>query len=543
MGFLETAMASMGGQVVYSNEDLEKMNVNYKEWNEKVSPETQTSLEATAKRIADYSMELKNAEKIDKLVDTESGARLTEGINAICDSAIQKIQGRTPEIQKALADGFNSDGILTDEEKKILDSLNKSGEDQIAKINEIRAKVLELHKRAGKEQGEVRKATLAEAERLSIEAGNIELQNTVNSKEELMNATAEFNTRMKNLDMTSLSGLLAEKALARDAENTKQAEYYDKQINMLQLNIGNVDAETQVAYTNQIAGLENQKTDSINKENEKYNGYLVSAQEKYPLLQNYINGQNGELLTKAEQQKQFELDKYAGKMDGMLGITQTGYYQIKNNVSGNMHDTYVEVDSATGQINGVWDKTTNDILGNPIKAKEDIDEELKNGQAFQPIANSYDEKKEEIAENRIEVYTEEKDGMFDWVATAYNDMQNWLSEHPLVSALVNGGRMTAPANNWTGTDNFGGGLTYMHEKGYELYNLPQQSKIYNHEASEAMVLKTAESVATKVAEGMLQNNKGNGGYNVTQYISSNTPNPSELARQTKISLRELAFGL
>ncbi|MBB6716275.1 phage tail tape measure protein [Clostridium gasigenes] len=498
MGSLETAMAGLNGQVIHSNSDLEKMNVNYKNWNEKVSPETQATLEVTAKRIADYSLELKHAEKIDKLVDSESCKKLVDGINGICDSAIAKIKGRTPEIQKTLADGFNADGVLTEDEKKILDSLNKSGEDQIKKINEIKAKILELEKRAGTEQGNVRKNTYEEVAKLTKEIGNIELQNTVNSKEELMNATAEFNTRMNNLDMTNLSGLLAEKATARDAENTKQTEYYDKQINMLKLNFDNVDADTKVAYTAQIAALDKQKTDSIAKEDEKYNGYLVSAQEKYPLLQNYINGQNGELLTKAEQQKQFELDTYAGKMDNMLGITKTGYYQIKNNVSGNMHDTYVEVDGTTGQIKGVWDKTTGQIMGNPIKAKEEIAEELKNGQAFQPIATSYDEKKQEIANNRIEVYTEEKDGLFDWVGRAYNSMQNLINDHPLIASAISGGALkpTAIPGHATGTDYFKGGLTWIDEEGSELIelpgsgpklvDLPRGAKIYNNSKSNSM---------------------------------------------------------
>ena len=55
----------------------------------------------------------------------------------------------------------------------------------------------------------------------------------------------------------------------------------------------------------------------------------------------------------------------------------------------------------------------------------------------------------------------------------------------------------------SGTDYFQGGLTTMHEKGYEVYNLPRGTRIYNHEASEDLVKKTAESVAAKVADGVL----------------------------------------
>lgn len=62
----------------------------------------------------------------------------------------------------------------------------------------------------------------------------------------------------------------------------------------------------------------------------------------------------------------------------------------------------------------------------------------------------------------------------------------------------------------------------MHERGYELYelpssnlyNLPSGSKIYNHEASEKIVLKTAEKVAENVASRLLSNYQDSGNKNI-----------------------------
>ena len=94
------------------------------------------------------------------------------------------------------------------------------------------------------------------------------------------------------------------------------------------------------------------------------------------------------------------------------------------------------------------------------------------------------------------------------------------------------------ATNASGTDNFRGGLTTMHEKGYEVYNLPGGSKIYNHEASQDMVLKTAQEVARSVMGGMQS-----GGISQTLHIYSPTPlTPSEIARQSRNAMRELALN-
>lgn len=96
--------------------------------------------------------------------------------------------------------------------------------------------------------------------------------------------------------------------------------------------------------------------------------------------------------------------------------------------------------------------------------------------------------------------------------------------------------------NWTGNKFYEGGFTTLHERGYELYDLPRSTRIYNHEASEELVMRTAENVATKVANSVLKGFKGNNGVNVTQHIYSPVPTPSELARQSKNNLRELALN-
>ena len=54
------------------------------------------------------------------------------------------------------------------------------------------------------------------------------------------------------------------------------------------------------------------------------------------------------------------------------------------------------------------------------------------------------------------------------------------------------------SHNATGTSSFKGGLTTLHENGYELYDLPSKTRIYNHEASESLVKQTAADVAESV---------------------------------------------
>jgi TP901 family phage tail tape measure protein len=75
-------------------------------------------------------------------------------------------------------------------------------------------------------------------------------------------------------------------------------------------------------------------------------------------------------------------------------------------------------------------------------------------------------------------------------------------------STMNNGTIWGTQENWTGNQSFSGGFTTLHERGFELYDLPNSTRVYNHDASEDLVLKTAESVATKVAKNMVQNSNG-----------------------------------
>jgi TP901 family phage tail tape measure protein len=115
------------------------------------------------------------------------------------------------------------------------------------------------------------------------------------------------------------------------------------------------------------------------------------------------------------------------------------------------------------------------------------------------------------------------------IFTKWDKLKNWWNDwKPAIKTfaanvlqnVVSGGNIPIGARA-TGDSNYGGGLTTLHEKGYEVYNLPTGTRIYNHEASEDLVKKTAESVASKVASQMVNNNGANGTAVTNVYLDSN----------------------
>lgn len=133
------------------------------------------------------------------------------------------------------------------------------------------------------------------------------------------------------------------------------------------------------------------------------------------------------------------------------------------------------------------------------------------------------------------------------ILTKWEKLKNWFANNPIIrwiKSKTSGD--PEPQKKWTGDRYFSGGLTYLHDapgrnSNYELYDLPRGTRIFNHDASADLVMKTAENVATKVANSVLSGFNGTNGINVTQHIYSPKPSASEIARQSKNNLRELAL--
>lgn len=134
------------------------------------------------------------------------------------------------------------------------------------------------------------------------------------------------------------------------------------------------------------------------------------------------------------------------------------------------------------------------------------------------------------------------------IMSKWEKLKGWFTDNPITRWIKTktDDSDSEPGHKWTGTNYWQGGLTYLHDApgrntNYELYDLPRGTRIYNHDASEDLVLQTAESVATKVAGSILNNSNGKGKIEVIQHIYCPVPTPSELARQTKNNLKELGL--
>lgn len=135
------------------------------------------------------------------------------------------------------------------------------------------------------------------------------------------------------------------------------------------------------------------------------------------------------------------------------------------------------------------------------------------------------------------------------IKTKWENLKSWFKNNPILRNVKtvmqkSQAELEGVGRNWTGTNYWRGGLTYLHDQpgtnnNYELYDLPRGSRIYNHDASEDLVIKTAENVATKVANSVLKNFQGmeSGGQEQTIIVPVNIDG-REIARITAKPMSE-----
>lgn len=589
--FLEKVMAKFRGETLYTKEELEKMGLVHKDYSENISKEFQEAVESSSKELAEMKMKLGEI-NFDNLITQDEKDNFVNSVNDMCQKAIEALEGNKEKTQSLLIELFGADGTISEAEQHNLEIITKSTDEQIAEVNRLKEEVNAILQRKVDEHRELNEQEIQDVSEKMARIKELELVGLAQNQEEILLTKNEFNARVKNLDAKAASELLQEKRKGFDEELIEVQSKYDTAIQMEQKYLETASEEEKQGIIDRINQLEEEKKSTCRQKEDLWEELLEIAENGNAKLKDNINKYTGEILNDDDKMKQRILNNQTEKYEGLNNIAQTGLYDLYNKEKNTYENVFAVVDETTGEIVELWNQQDHEIgaystdienknkeLGrNYFEARDNISQALlswKNA-TIDTAGNIIDSdnqicgslvsvkqnvdgtktalidmagKKYEIvvdSGNAVQSCKEVKQGVDN--IPSYKSITVEVKEYKTaVQRLQEFGKdpkSTRPFYaNAAGTNNFIGGFTTMHERGYELYNLPGGSKIFNHDASEAAV----KEMVTKIFnEGMqkLGNNTNSGGFvlNIENFNNNRKQDIKAIAEELEFYRKQVSRG-
>ncbi|WP_252242056.1 phage tail tape measure protein [Clostridium sp. ZBS18] len=510
LGLLKSTLLELNGVHVQSQEELEKSGLVLKELGDNLGEDFKNKVNESTKSMQDFNFYLSSINMDNVLTDEE-----TTGFNArvdnMCTTAIESIKSKQATSQEEMGKMFTlGDGVIDESEKKVLEYLNKNYNINIEEVTKLKNDINSIYAKAIEEKRALNENEIKDIQDKMSRIKQIELEALANNQEEQLFAKNEFTNRMNTLDAEGAKELLVQQKQKLDEQNAQVLASYDTQIEMMRTAKQKaIDAGNKQDADNLQVQIENktQERDTLlEKQRETWQGYIDIAEEKNEELKGKINQYTGEILSdadlKAQQGLQFAKEHY----DGLGIVTENGWYKVKDTTTGAMNDCYVTIDKNTGDITGCWNKTTGIVGGYTDEIKNKVKElgneheadRLKVQQAMGAISQSHLDAKNQVVGANGEVIgsfknvTEAENGVktgildvngtpmqietnADGTITKMGQVKDSIDKIPENKEIhvktffeKVGDWFNSIGQNATGTNNYQGGLSTVHEKGFEL---------------------------------------------------------------------------
>lgn len=185
-------------------------------------------------------------------------------------------------------------------------------------------------------------------------------------------------------------------------------------------------------------------------------------------------------------------------IDGVVNIFKGGWEVIKNLWLGLLEILSIRIEARVSLIEGAFPGVANLIrtiwgglksfLSNPAQAVARLRDRA--SAAMERVKNKWTEVKNTLrskAQGTVTAITDAFHSAVNRVKKTWEGLKNFMSNP--IKGTVNLAQRGANwvkskvGNNWQGTSSWRGGLTHLHEKGGEIYDLPRGTRVYPHDKS------------------------------------------------------------
>ena len=436
MSFLERVFTEMSGVTVYTREELEKMGLVQEELNDNLNKEFKKAVNEATKNVQEFRFELKKV-RIDGVISKEECNELQTRVDTLCSSALETINSRKEEIQNTLGEAFNADGVLTQDEKVILEFYNKTFDKNKEEIEKMQGTINELLRKVREEGYVLTDADESMIRNYYAEIQRLELEAQATNNYELEFEKNKFKERARNLDLEEAETLLKDRRKYYDDEIAERSAYYDTSIQMIESKMDQMSDTQKESAKKDILDLKNAKDKELKTLQQYYNDEYEALISQNANLEGELDRYSGVSKETRDKRCEQELNDMLALYDGINEITESGLIRMYNTSTQTYDNLYVEVDKTTGKIVGCskyWADESGihatEVTGANEKVKDSMNSLASKAQSsFNQIAQDLkDNTKTTIDENNKQIISNgEVVGSYEKITDAGNGLRQCIT--------------------------------------------------------------------------------------------------------------------
>lgn len=366
MSLLERAFLTLSGAEVKSKEELVNLGLVYDDFNSNISSSFQDAVKEMTSDVNSFNLSLRDM-NLDGVISDNEVNNVLARVGTLVDGIENTIKSNSSNVQNALYEMYNADGVIDETEANLLTYWNNRTETEVNKANDLENAIKDILNQA--KGRELTNEEITSIQNYYAQLKQLELELQADNSYELEYAKSEFQNRLKTLDAEGAQELLEQRYKQYEDERISIESHYDAMIAQVQAGNTELTEEDQKL----IADMEAKKQEklAVNQQywDEAYN-YTISANEN---LVGVINKFNGEILQSTDKNY---YDRYVlaqQNLQGLNEITETGYQTMLDITTGKYVDMYAVVDEKTGQLQGLYNLNTGAVSAMSSESAKEIE--------------------------------------------------------------------------------------------------------------------------------------------------------------------------
>lgn len=374
LGPVEKIMNKLNGSIYKSKKEMIELGLIYEDFNGNISDTFKKKVEESTRSLHEFQFYL-NKINFNGVIDKNESAEFDCRIESMFQNAIDTINESKQKYQASMKEMFMDDGNFSEAEQATLDYLSKNYDNQITAEEKLKNDIYNIKKDAIKKHGKLLDEDIRQINDKLLKMSQIELEAAGGTKDELLYAKNKVKARLEKADLKDSSSILQEARADIDNREVEVKAKYDTNLDKLKAELANPDYKGDRSKLKQtIEQNTKAEEDKLSQLNKEWQSYIKEAYKANSQLDGQINKYDGTVLSGGDKRTQNTLEKMRSKYSDMKNITQSGFYAMRDSVTGAMSSMYVSVDRETGDIVGAWNTTTGEIGAYTTDIKDKVKE-------------------------------------------------------------------------------------------------------------------------------------------------------------------------